>query len=394
MLEYSFSTVLMAVLSSNIIIIFMAACFCHKNTLVSIGYKMFALLLGITFLRIALPFQFSFTTNVTLTPLLSQAISFFRERRFVIGSFKYSMWNICEFIWLVGILVKMTKFIKDHLVFNHWVVWYGIDVTEEGYYSQLLDEICGDAPNPFCIIELQGLDVPMLYGVRHPRILIPIGMKMSESNLRYLFAHETAHHFHHDILIKTGINLLTIAYWWNPACYVLKAQLDAVLEMRIDDQVSGNTFDSIREYLKCLIFVADLGNDKTGKHIKAPSNTLSLAKARFFNNTVNRFHMMGETPRPYARLLHVFAFALTVSLCLLSYFFIFEARYATPKESMTTIDLSAPGTYAVINEDNTYSIYYKGYLLETVDSLEHYSEDTPVYNSIEEVPSEFRTYSE
>ena len=80
----------MAVLSSSIIITFTAVCFRHRDLLVSFGYKMLALVLGITFLRFALPFQFPFTTNIVLNESFSRMIALFRRPVPMADSFEAS----------------------------------------------------------------------------------------------------------------------------------------------------------------------------------------------------------------------------------------------------------------------------------------------------------------
>lgn len=380
----------MAFLSSNIIIIFTAVCFCNRDLLVSFGYKMFALLLGLTFLRFMLPFEFPFSINVYFPEILSRAVSFLRYHFYHSEYISISIWNIFEFIWLIGALVMLAIFIRKQLVFNHWVVWYSINVTEDEHYSRLMDEICGDSPNPFCVFELSGLKVPMLYGIRHPRILIPAGMELQEEELRYLLSHETAHHFHHDIIIKLGVSLLTVVYWWNPACHVLKGQLDAVLEMRIDDYVTDDTFESKRGYLKCLIQVAEENTDQDEEYIKVPENSIALFNPKHFNTLTNRFEMMSEKPKPYARFLHVSALMLTVAVYLFSYAFIFEARYIAQYDDLITADSMGSYTYLIRTENNTYDVYYGTFLMETVDSMEKYPEGTPVYDSLDDVPPELQ----
>jgi len=390
MFHYSFSTVIMAVISSNIIIIFTAICFCHKELLVSFGYKMFALLLGIAFLRFVLPFEFPFTSNITLPHTLSLVVANLWHTLFMAGPLKVSVWTIFETVWVIGILVRLALFVKDQLVFNHWVVWYSINLSEDEHYSRLLDEICGDSPNPFCVFELYGLKVPMLYGIRNPRILIPSGMELQEEDLRYLLSHETAHHFHHDIFIKLGVNLLTIVYWWNPACYALKGQLDAILEMRIDDYVAGDFYDVRHGYLKCLVYVAESSTDRASKKIKVPENSIALFNPRHFNNLTNRFQMMDGDPKPYARFLHIAALTCTVAVFVFSYAFIFEARYTAPEDKVVTGRLINSYTYIIMNENNTYDVYYGNLFVEAVDTLERFSDETPVYNNLDEVPSELR----
>lgn len=381
----------MAFLSSTIVIIFTAICFCNKKLLISFGYKMFALVLGFTALRFLLPIQFPFTANVVLSDKLSQAVSFFRHHFIWLEhlGISFSIWEILEIIWIIGALVKLALFIKDSLVFNHWVVWYSINVSEDEHYCRLLEEICGDSANSFCVFELSGLKVPMLYGIRNPRILIPIGMELQEDDLRYLLSHETAHHFHHDIAIKLGMSLLNIIYWWNPACYALKDQLDAVLEMRIDDYVTKGVFETTRGYLRCISRVAEERSDKNGKSLKIPGNSIALFNPRHFNTLTNRFELMNGEPKPYDRFLHAAALTMTVTVYLLSYAFIFEAYFPPQEENL--VEAPDPYIYAVLMENDTYGLYYGNYLIETIDTLENFPEGTPVYNSLDEVPQELQT---
>lgn len=389
-MDYSFSTMFMAVFSSSIILIFTAVCFCNKNLLVSFGYKMFAVLLGITLLRIMLPVQFPFTVNIVLPAILSRPISFLRYYVYQSEQINVSVWIIFEAVWIIGIPIRLSFFLISHLIFHHQVVWKSKNLCNDERYCRLLDEVCGDRPNPFWVFELNGLEVPVIYGIRHPRILIPAGLEIPDKELRYLLSHEVTHHYHHDILTKQGFNLLTIIYWWNPACYVLRAQLNAVLEMRVDSRVAGKATDAQSKYMRCLAYIAEASVDRKVKRIKPPESTIALFNLRRYNSLMNRFHVIGVKPKRYARALHVAALVMTVGLYLLSYTFIFEARYFAPENEATARDTSNAGFYAVLNADDKYEVYYGEYLVDTVDTLENYYDGMNVYHSLDEVPEELR----
>lgn len=388
MIQYSFSTMLMAVLSTNIILLITSLCFCHKSLLVSVGYKMFMLLLGIAFLRCIFPFQFSFTTNIALCAPLSYAVSLFCHTLFTIGSFNISLWTVTELVWLIGIAVNLRQFVKRQSDFHYYVITHSTDITQEGSYSAILDEICGQKPNPFRVLELPGLQIPVLYGMRSPSILVPVGMDISEYDLHYLLSHEAAHYFHRDILVKACLSLMTIIFWWNPACYLLKEQLDAILEMRIDHAVAGDTADTIIDYVNCLISVAAFSPDKTAGGNRKSGSSIALLDSNFYNNLMNRYHILCVKPKPCAKLLHMALLALTVSLYLLSYLYIFEARYIPPNQSATTIEASSENTYAILREDGLYDIYLGDFQVDTVSDLTYYPADMPVFKSLDEVPEE------
>lgn len=390
MLILTFANVLMAFLSSNIIIVFVAVCFCNKKLLVTMGYKMFALLLGIAILRVLLPIEFPFTSAIRLPDFLSQIVVHFCNPFFVSGSLKISLWRIFEFAWVIGSLILLVKFIRDQIVFRHTIVLYGKDITDDERYSEIMSEVCGDRPNPFRIIEIPSLEIPVLSGLFAPCILIPEGLELDSVDLRYLLSHETGHYFHHDILTKIGINLLTILYWWNPACRVLRRQLNAILEMRIDNYVTGDVNEQISGYLGCLVHVAEYKASRSERKVKIPKGAIELFNPQSFDNLVNRFHVMVEKPKPYARAMHITALVLTVVLYLLSYCFILEAQYFLPESGENVIESFDNYFYAILKEDDTYNVYFGEILIDNVTSLEYLSPDIAVYNSMDEVPEELR----
>lgn len=61
MLNFSFSTVLMALLTSSILVGLIAIIFLHNNTLVCAGYKLLGIFVGLAVIRLIVPLEFPFT---------------------------------------------------------------------------------------------------------------------------------------------------------------------------------------------------------------------------------------------------------------------------------------------------------------------------------------------
>lgn len=362
------------------------------------GYKMFALLIGLTILRLAFPFQFPFAINIVLPESLSRLVALdIRHPFYITESIKLSRWQIAEIVGIIVAIVLLAIFIIKEILFKHTIVLYGKELTCEERYVGIMSEICGDRPNPFRVIAIPGLPAPVINGFFSPCILIPEGLELDDVDLRYLLSHETAHHFHCDILTKCGISLMSIVYWWNFGCYALQAQLDAILEMRIDSYVAGDMNKHVAGYLNCLIHIAEYIDSDSDKKIKIPKGAIGLFNPRkeiekFFNNLENRFRILSEKPKPYAKALQIAVVILTVALYVLSYCFIFEARYYLPENEEPVIEFSNDDFYAILREDGIYDTYYGRILVDTTASLEHYPSDIPVYNSLDEVPEELRSY--
>ena len=280
MIQISFATMLMAFLSSSIIVVFTTIYFCNRKFLITKGYKVFALPLGIAALRLLIPVEFSFTSVIALPAPLSQAAVSFRNPFFTTGSLDISPERIIEFIWAIGSIICLGKLIRDQIVLKRMITLYGRDVTHEERYSEALGEICGAWPDSFRIIELPGVKVPVLSGIMSPYVLVPEGF--NSVDFRSFLSHKNFNHFHRDVLIKAGINLLMIIYWWNPVCYLLRGQIRLVSEIS------------------------------------------ALLDAKIPNGLTDRFHMLSNIRKNGANLLCVATSAVSATICLLSYCCMFE----------------------------------------------------------------------
>lgn len=76
--------------------------------------------------------------------------------------------------------------------------------------------------NSFKVYQCPVIKVPMVFGFRNPSILLPEEVGLDNQQLYFILYHEMMHHFNHDLYIQMIIELLSILYWWNPACRVLK----------------------------------------------------------------------------------------------------------------------------------------------------------------------------
>lgn len=258
-MHYSFSSVLMALISTNLLIIIITLCFRNKKLMLSIGYKVLAIFMVFAFLRFLFPIAFPFTQNIVLPNFLSKAVVFLRHPYQLSDTFSLSIWNTLEFIWIIGFLILFCLEIIQTIRFQRFIVKHGVVLTEEEPYHSILENInrLKHKKVSFEIILLDSLQTPQLFGIIHPKILLPVSLNLTERELYYVLCHEASHHFHHDILRKFCINLLCTFYWWNPACHLLKAQLDTVFEMRVDYSLVGTDHDRIIEYSQCLLTIAE-----------------------------------------------------------------------------------------------------------------------------------------
>lgn len=383
MLHFSFSTVLMALLASCIIATLIAIAFLHENIMTCIGYKFLSLFVGLTLFRLLIPFEFPFTSNILLPNLPSRVISFLRQPRLQFFGVGISLWNLFEIMWVMGIIVNLIYYIRNYRLSKNYIQKYGQEKTDDPRYKEILDSICfkHHKTNLFFIVELPQLDSPALWGLKTPYILLPKGLSIPSDKLHYVLYHEALHCFRRDFVVKGAIHLLSIIYWWNPACIILRKHSHTLLEMYIDGAISQDDPDIVKEYTECLLYIrkATAKNiSQTDAHLK--ENACPLIQP-LNSDLKRRTLMLLKKPSSLQKACTNVILALLI-LCVFiaSHLFILEASYEPPEVEQGTMSLTGENTYFIKDDDSGYEFYIDGVYVETVASLDFYPKGIKIYN--------------
>jgi beta-lactamase regulating signal transducer with metallopeptidase domain len=389
MLQASMSTVLLAVVTTNLFLVLLTLCLRSPELLIRAGYKLLALFVVFSLLRILVPLEFPFTTTLTLPLFLSRIIVLFYNRLFSIGGYSVSLWKILKAVWGIGIVWNVIRYALSYYKASHYITLYGKDISKQEPYYALLDCICVSQhkPNRFRVLEMPGLKAPVLFGILSPRILVPEHFNLPDRDISYVLRHECFHYFHHDLLLKNIIKLVTIVYWWNPFCILLNRQTELILEMRIDDCVTLTDAENSLEYMQCLIDVSERAAEQTCLPHAFTMSLLPFGRSDLHQ----RFLLLTTNQKKRKHLLNIVLLGVTVSLYLLSYTFIPEGYCSSdiliPLTSGTAdteaddivVPLSINNTYLIDNGDGTYDVYLDYQYMETTTSPELYPWDAPVY---------------
>lgn len=389
LVQTSLSTVMMAVLTTNVFLIFLVLCLVNEKLLVRAGYKLLALFVLFTTLRFVLPIELPFAITLKLPVAISQIIAKCHNRLFLVCEQPISLWQFFKLVWLAGIIIGLMLHILSYYRSSQHIVLYGKELTSSDPYKSLLSQICTEKgfTNNFRVIELPGLDVPALFGIIHPRILVPEHFEMPQKQLTYILCHEATHHFKHDLLLKNIIKIITLIYWWDIFSYLLNRQTDIILEMRIDDSLTMTDPTVTREYMQCLIEMSDRASQK---RLLPNSLTIGILPSGY-KDLKRRFRLMiSNQNKPY-KTWGVLLFIIASSIYLFSYAIILEG-YTPPEEIVPQyweetdninpsdyVFISSENSYFIDNEDGSYEFYINGSRIETVTSLDYYPKDIPIY---------------
>lgn len=380
MLNYSFSTVMMAVLTSSLLVLMTTLCLQCRGMLRAIGSRLVIALLLLAMLRLFLPFELPFCRNVNLSRIPSEIVSTIVHPYFYPGKVEISVWFCLQCIWVCGTVVSLLNLFRVCRIIRHHVRRYGEDVSAKEPYRSVFQGICSGREAAMPILLVPGLDAPRQDRILRPRILLPREMAFSEEQLRYIFRHELTHARNHDVLIKFLVNLLAAVYWWNPLMRILRRQLDILLEIRVDGRVlSGGDKNTKCGYVDTLMEVAVqagtlmIAQGASGGQIS--SNPMASGGLSDLDGRLAMIYENRKVSLPLALLL----LTVTLSLYTLSYAFILEA-YTRPASTdypkvMQGITSQEAGQemYAVAVDGGGYDIYWNDVFMEHTDSLTHYS---------------------
>lgn len=381
MLNYSFSTVLMAVLTSTLLILMTALCLRCRGMLRAIGSRLIIALLLLAMFRLFFPFELPFCRNINLSRIPSIIVTTIVHPYFFLGKVEISIWFCLQCVWVGGMVVSLRNLYRTCNHIHRHVLRYGRNISAKEPYRSVFQEVCRKREADMPILLVPGLDAPRQDRILHPRILLPREMKFSENQLRYIFRHELAHVRHHDVLIKLLVNLLAVVYWWNPLMRFLRRELDIILEIHVDARVlSGGDRNARSDYVDTLMDIAVQAqalmiaqNEFNGQ---VSSNPMAFGGMGDLEGRLAMMYENRRSSRPLALLL----LTLTLTIYTLSYAFILEA-YSQPSatywpagvQGMNPREIKVQEMYAVAADGGGYDIYVNDCLMEHVDSLEHYS---------------------
>lgn len=156
------------------------------------------------------------------------------------------------FVWLIGFLVTFFHLIRQYARIRR-------DVKRsdrcEAWVEELLEEIKTELrmKTPVSVVTQKKAGSPMLYGIIHPKILLPC--QYTKKELSVIFYHELIHQKHHDLLWKQLANVVRCIHWFHPVLRRLFHQIDQWGETCCDMEVS-KYIENIKQYFAVIIEIS------------------------------------------------------------------------------------------------------------------------------------------
>lgn len=372
-MDITISSVTTMCLLNSVLITIVCLLFRTDFIMKKLGPKCMILVFLTIVVRMFLPLEFPFTYSLRIEDILTPLRRIFTYA-ILREPVELLVWHGLIVVWVVGIVFFL---IQKAVVYGRCL--RTISLLEE----QSWEDIC--VRYQFDITGYEDLrkihfvfgryfTSPYLLGLGKHYLVMP-EKEYTNEEFRYIVLHELMHVRNKDILWKVLIDLLCVAFWWNPIIYWMKRELSRLIEMRNDMQIfSVLEEDQKVGYMECL--------KSTAEELAGRDMAFGVSFNRSDLKELEKRMKMMLTDGRYSRGLQV-TLAILIGVLLVGTSAVVLEPYCIDKVDDEAIVISDNNTYLVINGDE-YDVYVDGeYFFSTSDI--QYFRDVDIYNNLEEV---------
>ena len=297
--------------------------------------------------------------------------------------FCVSIGEMLIIVWLLGTVIQILRLIVRYRNFGtkiRLIKESGKDVS-----SSLIEEY---GIQKVKIIMTEKTKVPMTVGIGNYTILIP-EENYSDREKKLILHHELTHIKNGDLIIQFLSNILCVVYWWNPAVYLFRRNLEQYFELRCDGTVTSEMQkQELAEYLEILLKIYKNGNDNVSGSDIGVIEDYSIGgkelKERFERLSKN----IERTSKRYIG--RVAAFILATGLLIMSYSFIIQSDYPAPEMDEESTEVTPKNAYVVHLKDGSYVFrmddgYQTVISKESAENMIRFRKHEKIYSGIYEL---------
>ena len=331
-MQLSFYSCLMAMLASTAMIIVIYFLKKSKYFANTFGVWYMALLYLFSFIRLVMPFGFEKAQIISDSFMLPKLMDVLENRTEFTAHLPYSMLGILGRVSFVVTAVLISVFTYRQLRFISSLVKTENFATRKE--QELLDKISSEVfsrKTNMTLIKSNDVSTPMVVGLLKSTVVIP-NREYDSDELQLILYHECTHLKNHDLWLKLLVNIYCCVYWFNPFVYLLKADMDFILEVKCDTAVYRKLSKEKR------LDYAKLVNDNVRNNVKGKER-FSLMTSGFSSvSTLRHICRMNNLLNPNSKgptLPIAIVSLVMVVIFLSSYAFILKPDYSKQVESGT-----------------------------------------------------------
>ena len=196
------------------------------------------------------------------------------------------------------------------------------------------------------------VSTPHTAGFFKPVIYLP-ALELAEAEWDYILRHEMQHIKSHDIWIKLFYGVIQIVFWWNPVSHLFMRELDSMLELRCDANLTVQLDENEKlEYLSTILNTVKQGRRQNGRE------AISVGLADSSQDLKQRFEMVLRFGKSANKKSRNALCLLILLLFLLSFAVIIQPAYSPPEDDLVGTFKETDGFSFILYDNGTYWLYY------------------------------------
>ena len=340
-MNISFDSFLSTMIWTSLFCVLVFACRSSYFFITKLGVQSLLVACCLLLARLCIPLEIPFVKVVTLPQLLNPIKNFFH-----IQIYGFAILHISIIVWILVSSILLLRLLILYITRSQKLKKMPIMITNQ--IRKVTQQIIIDDKKIVVMLH-QGIASPVIVYGKPNKILLP-DMDYSDFELQVILQHEFTHYKNGDLYIQVFVELFCIAFWWNPLVYLLKYNLDNLLELRCDAKVMGKKAEKdIAQYAKVLIKFASLQSKKKPPFITSEftSDKALIQRIKFLFHKTHKFQKLASA---------MVAIAF-VAIWLASYLFSFQSQYVPPNNTKGTESTyisengNSDGTYTITFED-------------------------------------------
>lgn len=364
---YSF---LMATLASSLMIVLIYLIKKTKYFSVVFNVPFIVALYALSLLRMAIPFEIpNFQLQIRDEYVLAPIMDVFENRSDITKDLPIMMLDIVGVVAVFVCVVLIAVFVTRQLVYTRKLK----KLTNHATLSeqQMLDEVVATMfkRKKVTLIKTDFVSMPMVTGFFKSIVLLP-NDEYSDEQLRFIFVHECTHIKNNDLLLKLLIHIYCCIFWWNPFVYLLKSDVDFLLELKCDNKACRYMDELTKlDYIKAI-------NDNAIKlSLKNKYRTQLVSSGfAFKDGTKRHVHRMKNLlyPKRKSKTAVVISVLLGVVIAAIwaaSFLIIWQPSYTLRNSEMLQAEIDGvngvmsdeTNAYLVEQVDGNYIFYFDGF---------------------------------
>ena len=351
-MQITLFSLFMSVIWSGALVVFNH--FCRKNPFLirQLGITNLLCLYLFPVLRMILPCEFSFT-RVIDSPEVFDDIYANKT-----GAVQITVVTVLLTVWAAVAVVLLLRFAVQYR--RMLKIFSTCSVCESEQCRRVFNRVLNTCKRQVKVEIRQSryIQIPMGAGIFRRCILLP-EKEYSDSELYYILRHEYTHFQNRDLTVKIFMYIYWCIFWWNPVIYFLKKDMEQLLEIKCDLDVTAHMGNRDKaEYLATI--VAMLKNAEAKKEERLFCGAATLVSGSGGAKIVERFQIV-SSGCGNGRKNGLFAggwLLIFVLLTAASYSFAVRPDYEMPEEAAADDRNPAASGYRMECIDGTYYVHF------------------------------------